>query len=44
MIAAFRLTRKRQVNVRVVPASHAIEESVELAWEIRNREFGNLPE
>ena len=31
IIAGLRLARERQVNVRVVPTGHAIEESVDLA-------------
>jgi MinD-like ATPase involved in chromosome partitioning or flagellar assembly len=37
LIAGIRLARERQVNVRVVPTSRAIEESVDLAHEIYNR-------
>ena len=33
MIAGIRLAREKQVNVRVIPTSHAIDESVELAHE-----------
>ena len=33
-IAGIRLARERQVNVRVIPTRHAIDESVELAHEI----------
>lgn len=44
LIAGIRLARERQVNVRVVPTSHAIEESVELAHEIYNRVFRRVPE
>jgi hypothetical protein len=32
------------VNVRVVPTSRAIEESVDLAHEIHNRVFRKVPE
>jgi hypothetical protein len=39
-----RLAREKQVNVRVTPASHAIDESVELAHEIFNRVFRKVPE
>ena len=39
MIAGIRLAREKQVNVRVIPTSHAIDESVELAHEIFNRVF-----
>jgi hypothetical protein len=44
MIAGIRLAREKQVNVRVIPTSHAIEESVELAHEIFNRVFRKVPE
>jgi hypothetical protein len=44
LIAGIRLARERQVNVRVVPTSHAIDESVELAHEIYNRVFRKVPE
>ncbi len=33
MIAGLRLARERQVNVRVAPTGHAIEESIDLAHE-----------
>ena len=36
--------RERQVNVRVVPTGKAIEESVDLAYEIFNRVFRRVPE
>ena len=44
MIAGIRLAREKQVNVRVIPTSHAIDESVELAYEIFNRVFRKVPE
>jgi hypothetical protein len=44
IIAGLRLARERQVNVRVVPTSKAIEESVDLAHEIFNSVFRKLPE
>jgi len=44
LIAGIRLARERQVNVRVIPTSHAIEESVDLAHEIFNRVFRKTPE
>ena len=34
----------QQVNVRVVPTGHAIEGSVDLAYEIFNRVFRKVPE
>ena len=39
VIAGLRLAREKQVNVRVVPTSGAIDESVDLAHEIFNRVF-----
>jgi hypothetical protein len=44
LIAGIRLARDRQVNVRVIPTSKAIEESVDLAHEIYNRVFRKVPE
>jgi hypothetical protein len=44
LIAGIRLARERQVNVRVIPTSRAIDESVELAHEIYNRVFSKVPE
>jgi hypothetical protein len=44
LIAGIRLARERQINVRVLPTSHAIDESVELAHEIFNRVFRKTPE
>jgi hypothetical protein len=44
LIAGIRLARERQVNVRVVPTGNAIEESVDLAYEIYNRVFRRVPE
>jgi len=43
LIAGIRLARERQVNVRVIPTSHAVDESVELAYEIFNRVFRRVP-
>jgi hypothetical protein len=43
LIAGIRLARERQVNVRVVPTGKAIEESVDLAYEIFNRVFRKMP-
>jgi hypothetical protein len=37
LIAGIRLARERQVNVRVILTGNAIEESVDLAFEIFNR-------
>ena len=39
LIAGIRLAREKQVNVRVVPTSHAIDESVDLAYDIFIRVF-----
>jgi hypothetical protein len=44
IIAGLRLARERQVNVRVIPTSRAIEESVDLAHEVFNRVFRKVPE
>jgi hypothetical protein len=43
LIAGIRLARERQVNVRVVQTSEAIEESVELAHQIFNVVFRKVP-
>ena len=37
LIAGIRLARERHVNVRIMPTGKAIEESVDLAYEIFNR-------
>jgi hypothetical protein len=39
LIAGIRLARERQVNVHVVPTGNALEESVDLAYEVFNRVF-----
>lgn len=44
IIAGLRLAREKQVNVRVIPTSHAIDESVDLAHEIFNRVYGKVPQ
>ncbi len=44
LIAGIRLARERQVNVRVIPIGKAIEESVDLAYEIFNLVFRKVPE
>ncbi len=44
LIAGIRLAREKQVNVRVLPTSHAIDESVDLAHEIFNRVFRKVPD
>ncbi len=41
--AGIRLARERQVNVRVIPTGHAIDESIELAHEIFNKVFRRVP-
>ncbi len=43
LIAGIRLAREKQVNVRVIPTSNAIDESVDLAHEIYNRVFRKVP-
>jgi len=40
ILAGIRLARERQVNVRVVSTGKAIEESVDLAYEISTGCFG----
>jgi hypothetical protein len=44
VIAGLRLAREKQVNVRVVPTSHAIDESVDLAHEVFNRVYRKVPQ
>jgi len=44
VIAGLRLARERQVNVRILPTIHAIDESVDLAHEIFNKVFRRVPE
>lgn len=44
IIAGLRLARESQVNARVIPTSHAIDESVDLSHEIFNRVFRKVPE
>ncbi|MGC2620020.1 MAG: hypothetical protein WA414_13335 [Acidobacteriaceae bacterium] len=44
LIAGMRLARERQVNTRVRPTREAIEESVELAYEIFCRVFRKVRE
>lgn len=44
IIAGLRLAREKQVNVRVIPTSIAIDESVDLAHEIFNRVFREVPD
>ena len=39
LIAGIHLAREKQVNVRVVPTVHAIEESVDLAHDVFTRAF-----
>jgi hypothetical protein len=43
LIAGIRLAREKQVNVRVIPISKAVNESVDLAYEIFNRVFRKVP-
>jgi hypothetical protein len=43
IIAGLRLARERQVNVRVIPISTAVDESVELAHDIYSRVFRIMP-
>jgi hypothetical protein len=44
IIAGIRLARSTQVNVRVIPTSNAVDESIDLAHEIFNRVFRKVPE
>ena len=44
IIAGLRLAREKQVNIRVVPTRIAITESVDLAHEVFNQVFRNVPE
>jgi len=44
LIAGIRLARAKQVNVRVIPTIHAIDESVDLAYDIFIRVFGRAAE
>ncbi len=44
LIAGIRLARERQVNIRVSPTSHSIDESIDLAHEIFNRVFRKVPQ
>jgi hypothetical protein len=44
LIAGIRLAREKQVNVRVVPTIHAIDESVDLAYDIFIRVFSRSAE
>ena len=43
LIAGMRLAREKQVNVRVVPTGIAIQESVDLAYELYNCVFRRVP-
>jgi len=43
LIVGIKLAREKQVNIRVTPTSHAIDESVDLAHEIYNRVFRKVP-
>lgn len=44
LIADIGLARKKQGDVRVIPTSQAINQSVDLAHEIFNRVFRKVPE
>ena len=44
IIAGLRLARERQVSVRVIPTSHAIDESCDLTHEIFSRVFRKVPQ
>jgi hypothetical protein len=42
--AGIRLAKENQVNVRVIPTSNAVDQSVELAHEIFNQVFRKVPQ
>ena len=44
LIAGIRLARERQVNIRVIQTTTAIDESIDLAHEIYNRVFRKVPQ
>ena len=44
IIAGLRLARERQVNTRVTPTRTAIEESIDVAFEVFNAVFRKAPE
>lgn len=44
IIAGLRLARETHVNIRVIPTSNAISESIELSHEIFNRVFRRVPD
>ena len=44
LIAGIRLARERQVNMRVIQTTTAIDESIDLAHEIYNRVFRKVPQ
>ena len=44
LIAGMRLARQSQVSVRVIPTINAIEESVDLSYDIFNRIFRRVPD
>lgn len=44
VIAGMRLAREKQVNVRTVPVGKAIEEPVEMAYEVYARVYRKIPE
>ena len=43
IVAGLRLARQNQVNVRVIPISVAVGESIELAHDIYSRVFRKMP-
>ena len=44
IIAGLRLAREKHINIRVIPTSEAVNESVELSHEIFNRVFRRVPD
>ena len=43
IIAGLRLARERQVNTRVTPTRTAVEESIDVAYEVFNAVFRKVP-
>lgn len=44
MIAGIRLAREKQVNIGVIPTINAIDESIDVAWEVFAKVFRKVPE
>lgn len=43
LIAGIRLAREKQVNIGVIPTIHAIDESIDVAWEVFAKVFRKVP-